>query len=355
VQIFSVQWTANERNDVIERENLVWRRHRLVGPRKIGLSPGLIRALDHCAVSCESLIHLHTLWNAVSVSSYLVASRRRVPLVVSVRGALYPWSLAQGRTRKALAWRAFVRRGLQSAAFVHVTEPGEAEAVRSLGVTTRLVTVPNGVEQVPAAELSTILRERSHRRSSGPTFLFLSRIHKKKGVDYLLHAWARSNAVRLGARLVIAGPFASGAYEREIRGLAKDLGLDSDVKFLGMLTGDDKERAFRNADVFVLPSHSENFGVAIVEALARGLPVLTTRGTPWESIVSRGAGWRVDLSVEQLASRINTIVELSAGRLTEMGERGAELAKEYGWDAQAAKLVDEYRRVLAVEHRSAAG
>jgi glycosyltransferase involved in cell wall biosynthesis len=346
VHLMSIAWSSTECNEVIRRESLGWDRFPLVGPRKICVGRGFSDALYSNVAGSQTIVHLHTLWNAVSVSSVVVAKTRRVPLVVSVRGALYPWSLRQGRVRKAVAWRLFLKKALQGAAFIHVTEPNEGEAVRGLGIRVPIVIVPNGVEQVSTNDLQNILSFRAGRTGLGRKFLFLSRIHKKKGLDILLRAWALSIARGMSGQLIVAGPFSSNAYEKEIRTLVKDLGIGDSVRFLGMLTGNEREEAFRIADVFVLPSHTENFGVAIVEALARGLPVLTTTGTPWKAIEANSAGWWIDLSLDQLIFHLDFIAGLSRNELAVMGSNAVALAANFSWATQAKKLQPAYEWAL---------
>jgi glycosyltransferase involved in cell wall biosynthesis len=345
-RLLSVEWHAAEHNDVVQREQLSWKNYPLLGPRKVCFSPRLIQALNAQIPSRDSVIHLHTLWNSVAVASFWAARKNKIPLVVSPRGALYSWSLAQGRIRKSLAWQVFLKRALQRAALIHVTEPNEARAVRELGISAPLIIVPNGVEQIPSALLRGWFSLRSARLEAPLRYLFLSRIHKKKGVDVLLKAWARSVARTRGGQLDIAGPFATPAYEREICLLVDTLGVKDSVRFLGMLTGEDRERAFLGADVFVLPSHTENFGVAIVEALARGLPVITTKGTPWRSISENDAGWWLELSEDMLRSTLDEASELSRAALLAMGERAVSLARNFAWERQAQELLAAYNWVL---------
>ena len=345
-RLLSVEWYAAERNDVVQREQRSWKSYPLLGPRKVCFSPRLIQALNAQVWAGGSLIHLHTLWNAVAVASFRTAQGNKIPLVVSPRGALYSWSLAQGRIRKSLAWRVFLKRALQRAALIHVTEPNEARAVRELGISAPLIIVPNGVEQVPSALLRGWFSLRSARLEAPLRYLFLSRIHKKKGVDVLLKAWARSVARTRGGQLDIAGPFATPAYEQEIRLLVDALDVKDSVRFLGMLTGEDREQAFLGADVFVLPSHTENFGVAVVEALARGLPVITTKGTPWKSIAENDAGWWIELSEDSLKGTLDEVSELSRVALIAMGGRAVSLARNFAWERLTEELLAAYRWVL---------
>lgn len=343
-RLCSVAWSPDESNDVIEREGLAWQRYRLVGPRPIGFSPALFAALRDGRGGEDSILHLHNLWNGVAVAAYLAARRSDRPLVVSPRGSLYPWSLAQGRSRKRLAWRVFQKRALDSAAFVHVTEELELHRARELGITAPVAVVPNCVEQLPVDMLERWLDKRERRPAGRRVFLFLSRVHKKKGADLLLRAWARSAAASRGGVLKIVGPAEPG-YRSTLDGLVAQLGIGKSVEFMGMLRHQLREAEFLAADVFVLPSHTENFGVAIVEALARGLPVLTTTGTPWPAIRVRGAGWWIELSVDNIVAALDDAATRSRAELRGMGENGAAIAREYGCDRQAERMAAAYEWV----------
>jgi glycosyltransferase involved in cell wall biosynthesis len=346
VRLYSVQWSTTERNDVVDREALDWVRCGLRGPRKICFSPQLLRSLQSLETATRPIIHLHTLWNAASLCAVRVAMDKRIPLVISTRGALFPWALSQGRLRKSLAWRAFVRAALQKAALVHVTEPREASVVRGLGISTPLILVPNGVEQAPAPGLEARFDLHAAERNGSRTFLFLSRIHKSKGVDLLLEAWSRSVARQLGGRLEIVGPCASPAYQSELQRRASDLGIAGTVRFLGMLRGAERERMFSDADVFVLPSYTENFGVAIVEALARGLPVITTTGTPWRAIEDQRAGWWIDLTIDNLVSALDDAAGYPRETLLAMGHNAVNLARQFGWEEKAHALSEAYQWIF---------
>lgn len=331
-----------EQNEVICRENLSWQRHKLTGPQKISFSSALERAISEGSRYRPSILHLHNLWNAVAFSVYRVARREGVPLVISPRGSLYSWSLQQGRWRKKIAWQVFMRDAMESAAVIHVTEPHEGHAVRALGVRTPLAMVPNGVELPDKHLLDFWLAQRAARGDGPRRFLFLSRVHKKKGVDLLLSAWKESLACKKGGQLVIAGPCASQEYSRYLQQMVISMDLNHSVEFIGMVRGAERERLFSEADIFVLPSHSENFGVAIAEALARGLPVITTTGTPWRVIASASAGWWIGLSVRELAEALDQAALLPSTSLLAMGSQASKIARQFGWHIQSAKMAQVY-------------
>jgi glycosyltransferase involved in cell wall biosynthesis len=159
--------------------------------------------------------------------------------------------------------------------------------------------------------------------------LFLSRIHPKKGLADLVLAWGQVR--QPGWQVVIAGPD-EGGYEAVIRGLIKRHGLEADFDFPGVVAGERKERLFAEADIFILPTYSENFGIAVAEALARAVPVITTTGAPWQELETCECGWWVAPGVNGVAVALAQAMRASADTLAEMGARGRSLVEaKYAW------------------------
>jgi glycosyltransferase involved in cell wall biosynthesis len=224
------------------------------------------------------------------------------------------------------------------AACIRVTSELEAEGVRLAGLRNPIALVPNGVELPPNA--TPLPNGSFHRRRA----LFLSRLHPKKGLLNLIEAW---NKVRpQGWELIIAGPD-SARHLAEVQAKARGCGLDGTITFSGPIWGEAKTRLFRESDLFVLPSFSENFGLAVAEALACAVPVITTRATPWAEIEERNCGWWIDIGVAPLVHALEQAVSLSPAALREMGLRGRELIKtNYTWESSARKMVQVYGWVL---------
>jgi glycosyltransferase involved in cell wall biosynthesis len=253
-----------------------------------------------------------------------------VRLAISVHGALEPWALGFRRWKKRLAWAGYQRRTLELADMIFVTTEQEAQSVRRTGVRRPLAVVPIGVET--AAPLPEVVREEG-------TCLFLSRIHPKKGLEAWVRAWAE---VSPSWRMSIAGPDADG-HRQQIETLVRDLGLARHFTFHGEVHGRDKAALFAAADVFVLPSHSENFGMVVPEALAAATPVLTTSATPWSQLPALGAGWCVEPTTHGLARGLREVLATPAAERRRMGERGrAYVARELAWPAIAQKTIEAY-------------
>lgn len=309
-----------------------------------GVRTGVIPAsgqpvLDHLTGSAASCVHVHGLWLPVHHAAAAAARRVKAPLVISPHGMLAPWALAHRKWKKRLAWWAYQRADLRAATVIHVTSPMEAREVRAAGLTNPLAVIPLGVD-VPAD-----LPCRSDPADGRRVALFLSRVHPKKGLLTLVAAW---KAVRpVGWRVVIAGPD-EGGHRADVERAVGEAGLTAEFEFVGELHGPAKWQAYRTADLFVLPSFSENFGLVIGEALAGETPVLTTTATPWEELPAAGCGWCVPPTLEAVTDALRDATSRAEPELREMGRRGRRLVRErYTWHRVGTELAALYRHLAA--------
>ena len=288
------------------------------------------------------IIHDHGLWLPSNHASARLGRHRRIPRCISPKGMLQPWCLRHRRFRKLAAWQLYQHRDLLSSACLRASSESEAEQLCRLGFEQKVVTVPNGVT-LPKTPLSrddnhdteqTIIRE----------VLFLSRIHPVKGLPHLIEAWQR--VVRPGWRLRIVGPD-EGGHLAEIRNLINRKQLHNSVAICDAVLSEEKWTLLRDADLVVLPSFSENFGVVVTEALAVGTPVVTTTGTPWKDLVSERCGWYVAPSADGIATALSDAMNQSPEARTKMGERGREwVLKTYSWTDIGQRMVAVYQRLL---------
>ena len=283
------------------------------------------------------VLHDNGIWLPHNHRLAELAVRLGIPRVVSTRGMLEPWAMNHKRWKKSLAWWLYQRRDLKRARCHHTTAETEARHVERLGLGVPLCVIPNGVDvplQVPRAE--------GGRRKIA---LFLGRIHPKKGLPMLIEAWARVRPD--GWHLQIAGPDEAG-HKAEVQNAAFAAGLSQVVFFVGPIEGEKKEAAFSNANLFVLPTHSENFGVVVAEALAHGLPVLTTTGAPWSLLRERSCGWWVDATVEGITEGLRQATSQDPETLYAMGTKGREWVRtELGWERVAKEVMATYEGVIS--------
>ena len=313
----------------------VYRQWRV--PARFAMSPPLARALRERADQVD-IVHNHSLWSMANVAAGWVVPGHRAKLVTSPRGTLSAWALAHSRTVKRTLWP-LQQRALTRADLLHATSDEEHDEIRALGLTAPVVVVPNGIDTPPLRERPVHSEPDDSMRLR--TLLFLSRIHPKKGLDRLLHAWQRLHPLFPGWQLVIAGR-GDPAHVAEVTGLATALQLPR-VHFPGPLYGGEKSAAYAQADLFVLPTHSENFGMVVAEALAHGCPCVVSRGAPWSGLEAHRCGWWVDHTNDALIAALETAMRMNAAERTAMGRRGHNwMTLEYSWDSVARRMSDAY-------------
>lgn len=271
------------------------------------------------------LLHVHGIW---SFSIHLLlkkARRKNVPYIISIRGMLEPWSLQQKALKKKLALWVYQRNDLKKALLLHVTSKEEYTSLRSLKFYNPIINIPNGIDQTNFPKKINYLKKFRAKK-----IIFLSRIHKKKGIELLLNAFSQIDPdVRCNWQIEIIGN-GDAAYVKQLKALAIKLDLANAVTFVGYRDGEKKIRSLKNATVFVLPTYSENFGIAIAEALAAFTPVITSTGAPWSDLKEANAGYWIDLSVENLKRSIIKIMTTNFENYREMSQNGKALvSKKY--------------------------
>lgn len=285
-----------------------------------------------CLEARVQLIHDHGQWLGNNRAAAKVSRDQDLPRIVSPRGMLSPWSLRYRRWRKRLAWLLFARRDLQSAQVIHATSELEARELRLLGVRSPIAVIPNGVEILSCRICKHDL---GYRRA-----LFVSRIHPKKGLLNLIDAWSQINTE--GWELLIAGPDECG-HAKQVRERIAECRA-ANVRVVGPVQGQAKQDLFSSADLFVLPSYSENFGVVVAEALAAGVAVITTHGTPWALLEQERCGWWIPPEVQHLRDALVEAMSMDVGELHAMGGRGQDVARRaFSWNAVATQMLEVYR------------
>jgi glycosyltransferase involved in cell wall biosynthesis len=339
-------WTRGANVDLAEQLRQRGVRVDLIGPcwRPLGWHPRLSTIVSE-AVGRANIVHIHGLWEEIQHRAARSAWRAGKPYLIRPCGMLDPWSLAQGRLKKALYLRLRLRTDLDRAAALHFTSQPECDLARPLGLRAPAVIEPNGVTLDEYVELPSrgTFRVRHGLDPGRPVVLFLSRLHAKKGLDLLLPAFAQARP--RDALLVLAGPDADG-YRASLETEVKRLGLSERVLFTGMLQGAEKRAAFVDADLFVLPSYQENFGIAVVEALAAGTPVLISDQVNIHDDVRRaGVGGVVPTAIDPLAAELTrwlTDPDLHAAAAA----RARPFVRErYDWDRIARRWLDHYQHL----------
>ena len=307
------------------------------GPRKLGRSPLMRHWLNTEVQACQvDIIHNHGLWMMPNVYASNACINSNCRLMVSPHGAMSSWALGRSALVKNIYWKLFQGPALQTTACFHATAESEYEDIRRLGFRQPVCIIPCGVNMHPLEQV---------KYSPKRKLLFLGRINPIKGVDILLHSWQAVEQKFQDWDLHIAGPD-SGGYLAEMQVLAEKLQLKR-IVFRGPLFGVDKLQAYRDASLYVLPTHSENFGITVAEALAAGTPAVVTRGAPWSGLVEQGAGWWIDVGVAPLVACLEQALSTSPQRLREMGKAGHEwMERDFSWERISAQFLVTYRWLL---------
>ncbi len=303
-------------------------------------SAGVLKYTRHLLTQ-KVVLHGHGVWRAANLFPIFKNSRSLAPVVWSPRGMLTEWSMNYKSVLKKPYWNFLQKRALLKVNCFHATAQSEYDDVRRMGFSQPVAVIPNGVAIPPVdAELSV----KKNR------ILFLSRIHPKKGLDILLEVWAALAGQFNDWELVIAGRL-EGAYAKKIQHLAENLNLKN-IRFAGEVLGAEKTALFQSSRLFVLPTHSENFGMVVAEALAHAVPVITTTGTPWTDLAQRSCGWVISPERKALQAVLESALRLSAEELESMGQSGrAWVEQDYSWQSVAEKMAGVYEWLSGSAHR----
>lgn len=311
-------------------------------------SPELTRKLTEEITSFD-LIEVHGIWEYTVFAAARIARRTDIPYMICPTGVFtHPWRY---RTLKKRLYSCLVaNRVVKGAACLHVASEMEAEGCREAGIQIPITIVPNGIdpsafETLPSAkeaeERWPVLKDRQ-------VILFLSRISREKGLDKCIAAIrdVLDMSDLIDTLFVIAGPNHK-SYLATVKDLLERYDLEQYIFFPGMVQGREKLALYRRADIFVLPSYSESYGIVVAEALACGTPVVTTTGTPWKELQDIDAGRWVAPERGPLAKALCELLEMPREEREVMGQRGRNLVFErYTWEKSAKKLRTVYECIL---------
>lgn len=312
------------------------------GPKRLGRSPEMSRWLmGETFAGMVNVIHSHGMWQMCTVYPGKAAKSGKTKLVISPRGSLSSWAMNHGSWFKGIFWPLLQRPALSQAACFHATAESEYEDIRRLGFKQPVAIIPNGID-VPE------FAQKTH--AGNRTLLFLGRLHPIKGIDILLDAWAAVMDHFSNWRLLIAGTDTGygqqGGYLKEMKALAAKLKLKR-VEFSGPLYGEAKLSAYREADLFVLPTHSENFGVTVAEALSAGTPAIVTKGAPWQGLEAHHAGWWINIGVDPLVATLEKAMAESFDELAQRGLNGREwMIRDFSWQTIGNRMDQTYRWLI---------
>jgi glycosyltransferase involved in cell wall biosynthesis len=343
-------WQEQEAHQSAQRLKGLGVRVNMVGQAygKLSRHPDLTAAVDR-EIADADVVHVHALWEEIQHQAARSAQRQNVPYIMTPHGMLAPWSRTQGGWVHRWGKRAYLalrlRKNLDRAAAIHYTTPAERDLVAPLRLTPQSFIEPVGIDFSEFQQLPERGRFRARYPQLGerPMLLFLSRISPQKGLDVLIPAFAR---LKNDTILVIAGPDFEG-YGKFVHGWVEEHGVKDRVIFTGMLHGVDRIEALRDADLFVLPSHHENFGIAVAEAMAAATAVVISREVNiWQEVLAAGAGAAVPGGdVDALTAEMTRWLGDAAMRRS-AGEKARVFAQShYDWGRIARNWVGHYAEI----------
>lgn len=293
------------------------------------------------------ILHLHGVWESFLVVAAAAARRAGTPYVVAPHGMLDPWSLAQRKWKKSLALALVHRRMLNGASFLHVLNADERDLLAPLALRTPAEVIPNGVflGEVDPLPPRGRFRAAHPEVAQDPFVFFMSRLHFKKGLDFLAAAFQIVQREMPSARLVVAGP--DGGERATFEARCRALGVHDRTHVVGPLYGAAKFEALVDAAVFCLPSRQEGFSMAITEAMASSVPVVISPACHFPEVADAGAGRIVPLEASQIAAAILELLR-DEGERARCGASGRALVTStYTWPVIARACLDAYERHAA--------
>lgn len=286
-----------------------------------------------------NLVHIQGIWQYPSYVAVKNARKFKKPYVISPHGMLYPEALNSGsKLLKKVFYTAHLKKDLQQAACIHTTCIEEMNHIRALGISAPIAVIPNPVDNLPYVNLTIALK---NRFSIG----YLGRIHRTKRIEVLIDAWHMLGSKVDNDELIIIGDGDKG-YLEELKCLVAEKKLKN-VKFTGFLKGNDKNQAIQSLTFLAVPSDFESFGMVIAEALMMGVPVIASKGTPWNQLETFNCGYWIKNDSENFAETILQVKKLSYNEIKMMGENGKKLINDnYTTHVVGQKIISMYNWIL---------
>lgn len=285
------------------------------------------------------IVHINGCWTPLCSMIAIWAKKTGFKIVYSPHGMLEPWILHRHYwTRKLPAILLYQKKAIGLSDTLHATAESEKSNLLAMKWNDRVQVIGNCID------VDSIFIKSSWKRQK--VILFLSRVHVKKGINYLIEAVASLKDDMKDYIVKIAGA-GSKKYISELKNMAEHLGVGRMVEFTGAVYGDAKFDLYREADVFVLPTHSENFGIVVAEALACGTPVITTKGAPWAELETKHCGWWTDLGSAPIKNALRLFLSTEEKELKLKGQNGRKLVEEkYSCNKIAQEFIEMYKKVI---------
>lgn len=303
--------------------------------KRFGYIPHINRVLQKCDAD---IFHIQGLWLYLGHAVAKYSRKIGKPYIITLRGMLYPQALQSSSLLKKISLTLYQRYDLQHAACIQATCEEEMKFYRALGFTNPVAVIPNPIE-------ITNIINRNISKKKNFQIGYLGRIHPRKHVERLIYAMDTLRNKLQNTELVIIGS-GDNVYETFLKKEVKRLNLNN-IIFTGFLTGDEKDKAITNLSLLVVPSDFENFGNIVTEALIRGVPVIASKGMPWQELETYQCGWWINNDQESINKTILKAYNLGEEVRVKMGMQGKLLIKEkYSVDVIGEKMMKLYEWVL---------
>lgn len=285
------------------------------------------------------LVHVNCCWMPACSLVQKMAQKRNIKVVLTPHGMLEPWIIKRHYwTRKVPALLLFQKAAVKKADCLQATAESEKQNLLKLGYNSNIKIVKLGID-AESIDMKTSWKKTKQ-------LLFLSRVHVKKGINYLIEAADILRDELQGYKILVAGE-GDAEYVASLKQQIMDKGLQDIIQLIGGIYGDKKWELFQTSDFFVLPTHSENFGLAIAESLASGTPVITTVGTPWNDLNSSNSGAWIEIGTQPLVYTLRRFLFLSDEELEAMGKNGRKLIEtKYSAKVMAEEMMDVYKSIV---------
>lgn len=295
-------------------------------------------------ISGYDLLHIHTVFCYTTYLAAKQARRTNTPYIIRTIGQLYPWCLNQKKLKKKIYLELIERKNLENASLLHFTTEDEKENM-GINIENDSYILPLGIKKTEKIRKEKF-NELFPKLKDKKIILFLSRIHPKKGLDLSISSLERILKNKKEWVLVIAGD-GPKRYVKKIKNLVEKLDLVEKVKFTGFVGGDKKQALLQNSEIFILPSHSENFGISVIEAMQSGTTVATSNNVGvYKDIKKENAGEVFSLDEKEIRESIRKLINNSKIR-KKQGKKGKKIVKEkYSWNKITKKQINIYKNII---------
>lgn len=296
-------------------------------------------------INLVDIVHFHGAWTLHLLPAIYI---HNIPIVISPHGALDRTSLSKSKIKKSIIKYLYMGKAYTNASCIHALTTKEAQDIRKYGITNvPIAVIPNGIDMQEHLNINNLLKRELLKKANGRRIILsLSRLHVSKGIDILIDAVYNLHVSNKDFVLFIVGS-GDQKYEKHLTKKINQNKLNECVFLLGEMTGDNKTTVYDIADVFILPSFNEGFGLTVIEAYRQKLPVITTTATPFDEINRIGCGWFIKPTTADILNSLRDFMQTDQEQLLQMGIKGYDwISTSYSIENTAKKMENLYEWLL---------